>query len=154
MEPIIKKIFQICIVTADVKAMMKRYEENYGIGPWQFTDGEAGFPPEKKAQKLTTRGVPGNFEISIATAKIGDMEIELIQPLDDVSDYARFLKEKGEGVHHVCVTADNERLAARMKEQGIDELMSGTIPGAVRFVYYDATPDIGLTLEVLSEPDL
>lgn len=154
MEPIIKNILQICIVTADVKAMMERYEKHYGISGWRFADGEKGFPPEEKALNLTTRGVPGDFEITLASAMVGNVEIELIQPLDDISDYARFLKEKGEGVHHVCIEADNERLAEKMKERGIDELMSGTIPGASRFVYYDATPEIGLTLEVLSEADI
>ena len=154
MEPIIKRIFQICVVTADVKAMMERYEKHYGIGGWKFIDGEKGFPPEDKAVNLKTRGIPGNYEISIATASVGDIEIELIQPLDDVSDYAIFLKEKGEGIHHVCLEADNERMAKKMEERGIPELISGTIPGAVRFVYYDATPDLGFTFEMLGEPDL
>ena len=154
MDPMIKKIFQIGIVTKDVKAMMKRYEEIYGIGGWVFTDGEAGFPPEKKARNLVTRGVPGDFEISIATAKVGDMEIELIQPLDDVSDYAKFLREKGEGVHHLCIVADNERLTAAMNERGVPELMSGTIPGVTRFVYFDSAPEIGMTIEFCGEPDL
>ena len=154
MEPIIKNILQICIVTSDVKAMMERYERHYGIGGWKFVDGEKGFPPEEKALDLTTRGVRGDFEITLASAMVGNVEIELIQPLDDISDYARFLKEKGEGIHHVCIEADNERLADKMKERGIDELMSGTIPGTARFVYYDATPDIGLTLEVLGQADI
>ena len=153
MEPLIKKITQIGIVTKDIKGMIKRYEKVYGITDWFFTDGEIGFDPSQKAHDLTTRGVKKDFEISLAQAMIGDVEIELIQPLDDNSDYALFLKEKGEGVHHICVETDQERMPAAMKERGIPELMSGKVTGVSHFIYYDTVPEIGMTVEVLYPPE-
>lgn len=153
MEPLIKKITQIGIVTRDIKNMIKHYEEDYGITDWFFTDGEVGFDPAQKAQDLTTRGVKHDFEISLAQAMIGDVQIELIQPLDEFSDYAQFLKEKGEGVHHICVQADTAHMPAAMKARGVPELLSGTVPGVSHFVYYDTVPDIGMTLEVVYPPN-
>jgi 4-hydroxyphenylpyruvate dioxygenase-like putative hemolysin len=38
---------------------------------------------------------------------VGQVQWELIEPLDDESDYARFLAEKGEGVHHIAVAPTN-----------------------------------------------
>ena len=149
MDPLIKKITQIGIVTKDIKGMIQRYKEAYGVTDWFFTDGEVGFDPTQKAHDLTTRGVKKDFEISLAQAMIGDVQIELIQPLDDISDYAQFLKEKGEGVHHICVEADQERMPVVMKDRGIPELMSGKVPGTSHFIYYDTVPDIGMTVEVV-----
>jgi len=43
----------------------------------------------------------------VAFAKIGDVEWELIQPLDDKSIYAEFLEKHGEGLHHVAFDVEN-----------------------------------------------
>jgi GNAT superfamily N-acetyltransferase len=43
---------------------------------------------------------------------------ELIEPLDDESDYVRFLSEKGEGVHHIAVAPTNYDQALRPSEEG------------------------------------
>lgn len=153
MEPLIKKILQIGIVTKDAKAMMKCYEEVYGITGWLFVDGTKGFDPAQKARDLTTRGVNHDFEITLAQAMIGDVQIELIQPLDEVSDYGLFLKEHGEGIHHICVEADQARMPAAMRERGIGELLSGTIPNSYHFIYYNTISDIGMTVEVCYPPD-
>jgi 4-hydroxyphenylpyruvate dioxygenase-like putative hemolysin len=36
---------------------------------------------------------------------IGQVQLELLEPLDDESIYARFLAERGEGVHHIAVAS-------------------------------------------------
>jgi 4-hydroxyphenylpyruvate dioxygenase-like putative hemolysin len=46
---------------------------------------------------MTARARPG------ASNMIGRVQWELIEPLDDKSVYARFLAEKGEGVHHIAL---------------------------------------------------
>ena len=149
MESLIRQILQIGIVTKDVKAMAKRYEELYGVTGWTIIDGEKGFDPDQKAVGLTVRGERVDFEISLASAWVGDVEIELIQPLDDKSDYARFLKEHGEGVHHISIGTDPKAYAAKMKERGIQELMKGTIPNTSNWVYYDSENEIGMITEVV-----
>ena len=149
MDPFVKQILQLGIVTKDVKAMAKRYEEEYGIGPWMIMDGEKGFDPDQTAVGLTVRGERVDFEISLASAWVGDVELELIQPLDDKGDYARFLKEHGEGVHHISIGTDPKAFAEKMKEKGIPELMKGTIPNNSDWVYYDSESELGMIAEVV-----
>lgn len=149
MEPLIKQILQLGIVTKDVKSMAKRLEEEYGIGPWMIIDGEKGFDPDKKAIGLTVRGERVDFEISLASAWVGDVELELIQPLDDKSEYARFLKEHGDGVHHISIGTNPTAFAEKMKERGIPELMKGTIPKTSNWIYYDSEKEIGMIAEVV-----
>ncbi len=149
MSELLQKINQIGIVTKDAKAMAKRYAEIYGITDWVIQDGEnGGFDPAARAQNLTTRGVRRDFEITLASGHIGDMEIELIQPLDEYSDYARFLKEHGEGVHHISLCTNVPQFKQVMEERGIPVLLSGTIPGVETFLYYDTTPELGMTFEI------
>ena len=55
----------------------------------------------------------------LAVATVGQVQWELIQPLDDESLYARFLAEKGEGVHHVAVaTPDFDETVAQATPGG------------------------------------
>lgn len=148
MSELIRKITQIGIVTRDALAMVKRYEEIYGVHGWTVIDGTKGFDPAAKAQNLRTRGVPGDFEITLAKAMVGDVELELIQPLDDKSDYAAFLRLHGDGVHHISFETDHKEFQRVMEEREVPELLRGTVPGVETFIYYEAGPEIGMTVEI------
>ena len=143
-----QRIEQIGIVTRDLKAMAKRYEEVYGVGPWVIADGEGGLDPKYQAVDLTVRGERPDFGVSLAWAKVGDIEIELIQPLDELSDYGKFLKEHGEGIHHISMVTDVPKFQKTMEERGIPQLMTGRVPGVETWIYYDSAPEVGMTIEI------
>jgi hypothetical protein len=145
---LIRKITQIGIVTKDVKAMAERYEKVYGIGGWEFIGSDEGFPPEEKALNLTVHEKPQDYEIRLALAMVGDIQIELIQPLDELSDYAIYLNEHGEGVHHISIDTDIEAFHQAMKDRNIPTLITGTVPGKETFSYYDTKEEIGFTSEI------
>ena len=143
-----QKITQIGIVTKDLQAMVRRYEDVYGVGPWVIADGEGGLDPKYQAVDLTVNGERKDFGVSLAWAKVGDIEIELIQPLDDLSDYARFLKEHGEGVHHLSLVTDVNKFKETMIQRNIPQLMTGRVPGVETWMYYKTEPELGMTLEI------
>ncbi len=65
--------------------------------------------------------------------------IELIEPIDSESGVARFLGERGEGLHHVCLVTDDlpaalDRLAAQEAEL-IDREPRRGAHGSVAFVH-------------------
>lgn len=148
MSELMQKIEQIGIVTRDVRAMAKRYEEIYGVGPWVIADGEGGLDPKYQAVDLTVRGERRDFGVSLAWAKVGEIEIELIQPLDEESDYGKFLREHGEGIHHISLVTDVPQFKEAMKKRGIPELMTGRVPGVETWIYYDSAPELGMTVEI------
>ncbi|MBU8934599.1 MAG: methylmalonyl-CoA epimerase [candidate division Zixibacteria bacterium] len=46
--------------------------------------------------------------------------IELVSPISEKSPVARFLKKKGEGLHHICIFVDNlEEKLTELKASGI-----------------------------------
>src|SRR6266851_5540296 len=99
-KPVFTETMQIGIVVRDLDAAIRRYVNDYGIGPWEVAE----FNPEN-AKDLREYGKPVQRSWRLATAMIGHVQWELIEPLDDESIYAHFLAEKGGGVHHIAVVA-------------------------------------------------
>jgi methylmalonyl-CoA/ethylmalonyl-CoA epimerase len=88
---------------------MWRYVDDYGIGPWEVYELDAG-----KAEEFREYGQPVERSWRLAVAMVGHVQWELIEPLDDESVYARFLAEKGESVHYVAVaTPDFDETVAQ-----------------------------------------
>src|SRR4051812_28035194 len=52
-------------------------------------------------------------ELRIVRLAIGDMEIELLQPTAETGPVARFIDERGEGLHHLVLSTDDIELDMR-----------------------------------------
>lgn len=139
-EPVFTETMQIGIVVRDVEATVRRYEENYGIGPWQFFDVTPEIAPDLREFGEPIKGGTRN-----ATTKVGHVWWELTQPLDDHSIFARFLAEKGEGVHHIAVRARDFDGAVAMQTEEFP--LSGSFMG-VNVAYLPTQRDLGILLEV------
>ena len=148
MQPILQNITHIGIVTGNIREMVEQYR-SYGITEWSFFDGMSGSDPATKVRNLHVHGQKRAFRISLATAMVGNVEIKLIEPLDENSDFAMFLREHGEGIHHIAVTANTEDYHRMMKIRDIPVLMQGTVTGVGTFTYYDTWADLGFMTEIL-----
>ena len=49
---------------------------------------------------------PADFVASISLSYLGDMQLELIEPVRGPNIYSDFLRDSGPGLHHICVEAD------------------------------------------------
>lgn len=143
----IRNITQIGIVTSDVYAMADRYEKLYGVGPWEIRDGKKGFKDE--AEDLMVYGKRQDFKVSLALCMVGNVQLELIQPLDEYSDYANHLKQHGEGViHHISIITDNDDFRKTMEVRGIPSIMKGHVVGVETFEYFDTGKELGYKVEL------
>ena len=149
-DPAFTKAVQIGIVVRDLDATMRKYVDDYGIGPWQIFEFNPG-----NAQDLREHGRPAQRSWRLAVAMVGQMQWELIEPLDNESIYARFLAEKGGGVHHIAVAAQSfDNMLAMEAKRGSELVLSGEFEG-VKVAYLDTERDLGVTLEIFSgTPDL
>jgi methylmalonyl-CoA/ethylmalonyl-CoA epimerase len=76
---------------------------------------------------------------------------ELIEPLDEDGIYARFLAEKGEGVHHVAVATPRfDETVTAEAERGRELVLSLEFSG-VKIAYLDTRHDLGVTIEVFDQ---
>jgi methylmalonyl-CoA/ethylmalonyl-CoA epimerase len=59
-----------------------------------------------KIDKVDIEDVPTE-RVKVAILKLQDTRIELMEPTADDSPIKKFLTDRGEGIHHIAITADN-----------------------------------------------
>lgn len=138
-------IAQIGLVVADAEATARRYRDLLGVERWYVnqvdTDQGLGLGFRYRARPVATKA-------KIVWGDCGGVEIELIEPQDDSSAYAEFLREHGPGVHHVMFATENFNAAQeRLAAGGLDILAEGVFQGS-RFELWDTKPGLGVIVEI------
>ncbi len=92
--------------------------------------------------------------VRVAMIACGETHIELLEPTREDSPIAKFLEQKGPGLHHICLGTDDVRADdAKLREAGLRVLRPEPTIGAggceVQFVHPKSTG--GVLLE-LSQP--
>jgi methylmalonyl-CoA/ethylmalonyl-CoA epimerase len=59
-----------------------------------------------KIDKIDIEEVPTE-SVKVAILRLEDTRIELMEPTADDSPIKKFLTDRGEGIHHIAITADN-----------------------------------------------
>jgi methylmalonyl-CoA/ethylmalonyl-CoA epimerase len=59
-----------------------------------------------KIDKIDIEEVPTE-RVKVAILKLEDTRIELMEPTADDSPIKKFLTDRGEGIHHIAITADD-----------------------------------------------
>jgi hypothetical protein len=127
-------IIQTAWVVPDVAATESHLSALAGIRHWTRLN-DIRFGPDS----CTYRGAPGDFTAHISMAYVGDMQLEVIEPVTGESIYSEFLERTGGGLHHLCWEVDD--LDAALAEAAAAEmpaLQSGDMAGgSIRFAYLD-----------------
>lgn len=143
--PAFTETIQLAIVVRDLDAAMRTYVHDYGIGPWEIYEFDPG-----NVADMREDGEPVERSWRLAIAYVGQVQWELIEPLDEESVYARFLAETGGGLHHVGVAVpDFDEAVAEQAARGNGVLLGGEYKG-IRFAYLDTVGDLGLVTEIFS----
>ena len=144
-------INQIALVVRDLDAAMSGYWTLLGIGPWKvYTYGPPLVPT------MTYRGRPQTYRMRLALTQVGDLMLELIQPLSGESIYQEHLDRKGEGLHHVGVFVPSfDEAVSEAIRRGYAVLQSGRGYGRWGdggYAYLDTEDSLGLILELIEIP--
>ena len=90
----------------------------------QFYENVLGLTCEKKEEVVSQK-------VRTAFFNLGGVHIELLEPTADDSPIAKFLKNKGQGVHHIAYCTDNiDSQLNQAKEQGCKLIHETPITGA------------------------
>lgn len=84
----IKKIHHIAVAVSDIEDSLRFWSEAMGL--------ELSHVEEVPSQKAVVAFLP-----------VGDSEIELVKPTASDTGVAKFLSERGPGIHHICIEVDN-----------------------------------------------
>ncbi|MFB4166159.1 VOC family protein [Alteribacillus sp. JSM 102045] len=144
MKPIFTKVLQVGVVVKDLDQTMKVYADKYRIGPWAVYE----FNQDTVAD-MSVGGKRMDYAMRLAVADIGGVQWELIEPLDEISDYARFLKEYGEGIHHVALdTVSYESALEFCKKNGLGPVQYGYWGKNFHYDYRDTRDDMKCIVEL------
>ncbi len=130
----LKKIDHTGIAVNSLTQAVKFYK-SLGIEPYAYEEVES--------QK-----------VKVAFLKVGESNIELLEPTSDDSPIATFLQKKGEGIHHICYEVEDlVSVLKSLKEEGIKLINEEPIAGAhgkkVAFVHPKSTNGV---LTELAQP--
>jgi methylmalonyl-CoA/ethylmalonyl-CoA epimerase len=84
----IGRIHHIAVVVEDMEPALRLWRDALGL------------------ELETVMPIPSD-RVDIAFLPAGETKIELVRPTDDTTGVARYLANKGEGVHHVCLEVPN-----------------------------------------------
>ena len=117
----IKGINQVAIVVNDLEKTAMNYWNVLGIGPWMVFDWEAPLVYDRKYH-----GRPAEAREKIALTQVGDVQLELVQPVEGPSIYKDWLDEHGESIHHINFIVDDvDESAAILTGLGFESIQSG-----------------------------
>ena len=117
--------------------------------------------PPREFPDITYRGKATPLTLKMAFADLGSTQIEWIQPVKGWSVYNDFLKQHGDGVHHVAFGMRSpEQLQEQVnyfKGKGVEVIQRGSWEGTKgkgQFIYLNTAPKGGgITFELMYDPD-
>jgi len=93
-------------------------------------------------------------KVRVGFFRVGEMRLELLEPIDPTSPVTAFLEKRGEGLHHVAFTVvDLEARIAELKQSGLRMIDEVPRPGAhhMRIAFVHPKSTVGVLTE-LCEP--
>ena len=146
-KPVFTDVLQVAVVVKDLDESMKKYWETYGIGPWTIYT----FNPSTVSDMIIDNK-RADYAMRLSLCNIGKVQWELIQPLDDKSIYADFLKKHGEGLHHVAFGVENyDQAMSYFKDKGIGVCQGGTWHG-LTYTYLETEDALATIAEIYKVP--
>lgn len=124
-------IGHIAILVSNVEEAVQHYQELLGVSP-----GEVKTLPE--------------LGVKLAVLDVGgETELEIMEPLPG-SNREKVLKERGEGIHHICFEVDDiERELKLLAEKGvklIDRKARRGLEGRIAFIHPESTGGVLIEL--------
>ena len=120
----IKKVDHLGVVVRDLDSAVKFYENVIGLKVGRLMNSDAA-------------------KMRMAFLAVGDFHFEILESTDPEGLIARYIKEKGEGLHHICLEVEDlEDTMSAMKSKGarfIDENPMPVADGRIVFLSPEST---------------
>lgn len=106
-----EKVDHIGFAVRDIDSAIAFYSQTFGISEWERIP-----MPER--------------HMEVAATRMGDMLLELIAPTSDEAAFAKYLNERGPGMHHIAYKVNDIVAAlAEIKARGVQLIDETPRPG-------------------------
>ncbi|MFH1639973.1 MAG: VOC family protein [Chloroflexota bacterium] len=138
---VLPEVEQVALIVKDLEQTAAYLSASLGIGPFRIS--ERSGPTE-------VNGNPTVAKRRLGIAKMGGIDLELIQGLEPDTPYFDFINSKGEALQHIRFAAveDLDLWVAHLAEKGFKLVYGGEHSGS-RFAYLESERAKGLILEFL-----
>jgi len=138
-------IFQVGIVVKNIDETVKFYGEVFGIGPFEIR--EVNYPT------ATFYGEKAGYRGKRAFAQLGPVTFELIELIEGKTIHEAFLKDKGEGLHHLgFLVKDLKGGVQEAEKRGLKVIQGFTREDGSGFAYLDSDRIGGVIFELIQRP--
>ena len=137
------------IVVHDLDKSIENYQNAFGIGPWGIMNIDSSIFSD-----MTYNGRPVQHRFRAAFAMVGPLQLELIQPVEGDNIFSDFLKEHGEGLHHLghLRVSNLDEAIETFEKEDFPCLQSGRYPGG-GYAFMDTVKTLGVIIELLEVPE-
>ena len=137
-------ITQIGLVVRDIEAKARAWAEVLGlpVPEIMITDTYDRAQTEYK-------GNPSHARAKLAFFNLGQVDLELIEPIGEPSTWQDQLDEHGDSLHHIAFEIKGmPDKVAYLEAKGLPLVQRGEYPGG-RYAYVNGTVQLGTILELL-----
>jgi catechol 2,3-dioxygenase-like lactoylglutathione lyase family enzyme len=136
---VLPKMEQVALIVKDLESTAAFLSSTLGIGPFNFSE---------RSSPVTVGGKPSFAKRKLGIAKMGGIDLELIQPEEAGTPYYNFIFSKGEALQHVrfAPVDDLDKTVAYLEGKGFKTAYAGEFGGG-RFAYMESDKAKGLVLE-------
>ena len=141
-------ISQVCLVADDAEGMARRYCQIFGLEMPQVHYLDAANAETRAVHKSS----PTEATAKIITWQFGQVQFEIIEPINGPSAWKDFLDEHGNGIHHIAFRVQgSDAVAESFAQAGFGIVMQGRFSGGAKgmYTYMDTQPTLGTTIELL-----
>jgi methylmalonyl-CoA/ethylmalonyl-CoA epimerase len=149
-DPGLSTLVQVAIVTRDIEASAKRWAAVLGKEVPKISTTRPGAEVQ-----VMFKGKPSGGQAKLAFFNLGQVSLELIEPVGKDTSWKLFLDERGEGVQHIGFQVQNlPQAIANGEKEGMKVLHRGRYDkDNGDYVYLDSQKALGVVIELLhSDP--
>jgi methylmalonyl-CoA/ethylmalonyl-CoA epimerase len=140
-------VSQIGLIVEDVDKVAGYYSSLFGVGPWTIYD----FAPHVHIYN----GEQTYAKIRMGKAMWGNVELELLRPLEGVSPHMDWYLKYKQGLHHLGFFINNyDELYGKFIAEGFKPLLVSSshvenYNGDIRICYFDTDKAVGVLFEII-----
>jgi len=137
-------VTQVAIVVRDIEKASAAWAQVLGVDvpPWKATD-------TADVSHISYRGETTPARAKLAFFSLGQVSLELIEPIDAPSTWNDFLEAHGDGIHHIAFQIKGmDVVLDNLAQQDVTLVQRGDYAGG-RYAYVDGQSTLGAVLELL-----
>jgi len=139
------RLCQIGIVVKNIDETLEYYRKQFGMGPFEVR--YVDYPT------ASYYGETGGYRGKRAFFRLGAIQIELIELIDGKTIHESFLRDKGEGIHHIGFEVEDLKKAMETaKAEGFQVTQHFQRDDKSGFAYLDTDKTGGVIFELIKYP--